>query len=209
MQTGFVVKTVVNDGADEANQYRRYRYRRHHNDRIDAGDVVAGALIIGGIFAVLSATSNKDRDRGYEMDDVASSEFDRAVDACVQQVERDQRIGSVDNVGRTTRGYSVSGTLYSGDAFACQVSGAGRVLDIDYGRGGVSYQAGNEVYGDPQYTDDLYARARAETYSAPAYAAPQGTAQPAYPGGPVPGEDYSELEADGGYASDEGYAAPY
>lgn len=196
-QADYAPRTVLNDGADEAHN-RRYRYHRRDRDRIDAGDVIAGALIIGGIFAIASAaSSNNDR---YDRDYLSNDDFDRAVDRCVRQVERGQRIGSVDNVGRTRAGYSVSGTLYDGTPFACQVSGSGRVLDVDYGYGGVRYQSGGEVYGEPrygdrQYSDDAYARARSQTYSAPA-----GNAQPAYPGGPLPGEDYGEDP----YAGDDG-----
>ena len=47
-------QTVLNDGGEEASQYRRYRYHRRHRDRIDAGDIIAGAVIIGGIFAIAS-----------------------------------------------------------------------------------------------------------------------------------------------------------
>jgi len=42
------------------------RDRHDRNDGIDVGDVIAGALIIGGIAAVASAAS---RDRGYRYDD--------------------------------------------------------------------------------------------------------------------------------------------
>ena len=39
-----------------------------HNDRdgISAGDVIAGALVIGGIAAIASAASNNDRDYRYD-----------------------------------------------------------------------------------------------------------------------------------------------
>ena len=40
--------------------------RHHHRDRVDAGDILTGILIIGGIAAIASATSNsnkRDRDR--------------------------------------------------------------------------------------------------------------------------------------------------
>lgn len=41
------------------------QYRGHRdNDRIDAGDVIAGAVVIGGLAAILSAAGN--RDRGYD-----------------------------------------------------------------------------------------------------------------------------------------------
>ncbi len=38
---------------------------RRGNDGIDAGDIIAGALIIGGIAAVAAATSGNNRNRGY------------------------------------------------------------------------------------------------------------------------------------------------
>jgi hypothetical protein len=38
---------------------------RGHRDGIDAGDVIAGALIIGGIAAIASVASNDRSDRGY------------------------------------------------------------------------------------------------------------------------------------------------
>lgn len=191
----FATTTVLNDNADEADQRRRYRYHRRHRDRIDAGNVIAGALIIGGIFAVASAIDNSsrnNRNNRYDNDYVSNDDFDRAVDRCVDRVERDQRIGSVDNVGRTRNGYSVSGTLYNGTNFSCQVSGTGRVLGVDYGFSGVRYQSGGDVYGDPQYSDDAYARARQNSYSTP-----DSNAEPAYPGGPLPGEDQYE-DYDGG-----------
>lgn len=40
--------------------------RHHHRDRVDAGDILTGILIIGGIAAIASAASNsnkRDRDR--------------------------------------------------------------------------------------------------------------------------------------------------
>jgi hypothetical protein len=46
--------------------------RHHHRDRVDAGDVLTGILIIGGIAAIASAASNsnkRDRDRDRRRDD--------------------------------------------------------------------------------------------------------------------------------------------
>jgi len=37
-------------------------HHHHHRDRIDAGDIFAGILIIGGIAAIASAASKSDRD---------------------------------------------------------------------------------------------------------------------------------------------------
>ncbi len=38
---------------------------RYNDDKIDAGEVIAGALIIGGIAAIANAASKKDRYRDY------------------------------------------------------------------------------------------------------------------------------------------------
>jgi len=40
--------------------------RHHDRDGISAGDVIAGALVIGGIAAIASAASNNDRDYRYD-----------------------------------------------------------------------------------------------------------------------------------------------
>lgn len=199
-------------GVDEAQQYRRYRYhRRHRGGGVDAGDVIAGALILGGIFAIASAATNSNND---DRDYVRNDEFDRAVDRCISRVERQSRVGSVDNVGRTGSGYSVTGTTYDGNGFTCRVNRSGQVLDVRYGRGYQGYDGyqsdgyqSDQGYGDTQYSDEAYARARGNTYSTQSYGYPsQGsTAQPAYPGGPVPGEDYDDYDGD----PDDGYGEPY
>ncbi|MBB3035291.1 hypothetical protein [Alteriqipengyuania lutimaris] len=205
----YTAPAVLHGASDHAEYRRGWRYRRHHRDRVDAGDVIAGALIIGGIFAIASAASRNDRNDRYDRYDndyVSNDDFDRAVDSCIKRIERQQRVGSVENVGRTRSGYSVSGTLYNGTDFSCQVSGSGRVLDVDYGMSGVRYQSGGDSYGDPQYSDSTYARARASSYSTPdsysntrddGYVAPDSGAQPAYPGGPLPGEEGYDDYADG------------
>ena len=216
--TDYAASPLLHEGSGEAEYRRGWRYRRYHRDRVDAGDVIAGALIIGGIFAIASAASNNDRNDRYDSDRydndyVSNADFDRAVDSCIDRIERQQRIGSVDNVGRTRSGYSVSGTLYDGTSFSCQVSGSGRVLDVDYGFSGVQYQSGGDTYGDTQYSDSTYARARANSYSTPdpygtaqdSYATAQDSgytprdrgAQPAYPGGPLPGEEGYDAYPDG------------
>ena len=77
-QADYATQTVLNDGADEAEQRRRHR--RHREDGIDAGDVIAGALIIGGIAAVLSATSKDRRDEPaddyYQPDDRYQTDYE-------------------------------------------------------------------------------------------------------------------------------------
>jgi hypothetical protein len=88
-------------------------YRRHH-DGINAGDVIAGALIIGGIAAIASAASNdRDRYRGRYRDDSRS-----AVAQCVRAAQREAsryggwaRVTDVTRIDRISGGYEVRGRL--------------------------------------------------------------------------------------------------
>lgn len=130
---------------------------RHH-DRVDAGDIFAGILIIGGIAAIASAASkaNKNRDtrredddRDYrgddnyresaprygERDDRPSWQegrgIDGAVNSCVSEVERSSnRIETVDAVNRDGQGWKVEGRVASGRSFACSVDGDGRIRSV-------------------------------------------------------------------------------
>ena len=80
-------------------------------------------------------------------------------------------------------------SIYDGQSFSCSIGENGRIDAIDYGRGGATYGNGysdggygyeaNNGIDDRQYSDDYYAAARARTESA----------VPAYPGGPLPGEE--------------------
>lgn len=95
-------------------------YRRHH-DGIDAGDIIAGALIIGGIAAVASAASNN-RGRygdGYGYGNRTTGFGSRAaVDQCVRAAQREARhygswarVTDVTRVDRVRDGYVVRGRL--------------------------------------------------------------------------------------------------
>ncbi|HTN14461.1 MAG TPA: hypothetical protein VL094_06615 [Sphingomonadaceae bacterium] len=163
--------------------------RRHHHDRggIDAGDVLAGVLIIGGIAAIASAASKSDRtsepsedyryrepsypdpdDRpdyrasnNYRDSGYSSGGIDNAVGLCTDQVERgDARVASVDNAARVADGWRISGQLASGGDFNCWIDNDGRIRDVDLG--GVSLNDGAYPGLDNQWNDDAYARARAQ-----------------------------------------------
>jgi hypothetical protein len=105
---------------------RDYRYDR---DGIDAGDIIAGALIIGGIAAIASAGSSRQRygwddrygrnrdygyDDGYDWRRYGSRQ---AVDQCVRAAQRDAgrygwaRITDVTSIDRVRGGYEVRGRL--------------------------------------------------------------------------------------------------
>ena len=195
-------------GDDDAAGHRRYRHRRDRG--VDAGDVLAGILIIGGIAAIANAAKGSSeryptrdsrypepRRGGVSYDDGRG--IDRAVDMCVEEIERNARVETVDAVNRDARGWTVSGALYDGQGFNCTIGADGRIESIGYGTGGSSYDS----YGsyddaarlegeDRQYDDAYYAAMRARSDSA----------QPAYPGGPLPGDEDAvdaDLEYGTGY----------
>jgi hypothetical protein len=134
----------------------RYRDR---GDGIDAGDIIAGALIIGGIAAVAGAIGN---DRGYRgtygepyygdrYDDRYGYGYGRygnprqAVEQCVNAAQRDlrrsgyrgARVTDIRDIDRKRDGYRVRGTLIVNE----RGSGWGR--DYNYRYGGRDYDRGN------------------------------------------------------------------
>lgn len=103
------------------------RYR-HGHDGIDAGDVIAGALIIGGIAAIASAGTNGNRyGRGYGYDrrsygdDYGSYRRGygsrQSVDQCVHAAKREAgrygwaRVTDISSIERVRGGYEVRGRL--------------------------------------------------------------------------------------------------
>ena len=161
---------------DALNAERHRRWRRDRND-IDAGDVVAGVVILGAIAAIAGAAKNR-RDRGpygdrypqrdgdygyrtpggYERSD--SRGIDRAVDMCVGEVERSsERVGSVDSATRSGEGWHISGELEDGTAYSCTIGNDGRISDVNLGSYGYG-TAPAEAAPDGEYGDDYYSRAR-------------------------------------------------
>ena len=185
----------------ETSQYGGWGGWGHHRrrDRVDAGDILTGVLILGGIAAVASAVSkSKERERSYPYPRYPDQRpqyrtdargIDGAVDMCVREVERNSRVANVDRVERDANGWRVMGSMATGGSFDCSIGADGRIerLDVGTDRGidsGASY--GTE---DRQYGDDAYYSARARIDGGPA----AQSAQPAYPGGPLPGDDEAEL----------------
>lgn len=216
-------------------------HRGWRRNRIDAGDVLIGAAIIGGIAAIASSNNRRrererdvviverdvrqpdwrDNDRRYDdrrYDDrrtstargSGASGLDNAVNQCLDRIERDVRVDTVENVERTGAGWRVSGVLFNGAPFQCRIGNSGQIDGIDYGDGfrdvGFS-SAPAALPAEGQWDEQRYATARMAvggtarpdlavqeasmtSAAAPARArtAAASTAMPAYPGGPIPGE---------------------
>jgi hypothetical protein len=138
----------------------RDHYRDH--DGISAGDVIAGALIIGGIAAIASAGS-RDRyydngrryyDNGYYRGrDYYSDGYDSryAVDQCVRAAQRDAgrygwaRVTDVTRIDRVYGGYEVRGRVVVQDRD--YRSGWGRSWDRGY-----YYDRYNDGYDKGKFT---------------------------------------------------------
>ncbi len=195
-------------GQDTAANHRWRRYRRN---RVDVGDVVAGVLIIGGIAAIANAAKreryrdrngdwrypdNRDYRSGDYRDDAGSRGLDRAVEQCVAEIERDQRVQRVDSVDRDGNGWRVTGSLYNGAGFTCSIGEDGRIENLDTGGQADPYRSGEagSDYGAPedrpyqeggsddrQWDDDRYSsertriegEAEADMAEAPQYEYPE------------------------------------
>ncbi|NTZ42929.1 hypothetical protein G7A66_07485 [Altererythrobacter sp. SALINAS58] len=135
--------------------------------------------------------------------------IDRSVDLCIREVEQEVRVAAVDTVDRTSEGWRISGTLYDGSAFSCSIDRSGRVDEISYGvaASGAYVLPSDDVYGsdgrgdyteaavvdDRQHNADIYRQARLRVDgAAPVIDSAAEESFPAYPGGPLPGEDFGD-----------------
>lgn len=128
-KAGLFVATAATAIATATPAEAQRRWDRHRGDGIDAGDVIAGALIIGGIAAIASAASN-DRGRGYRGDRYYDGGYDgygyynngynsrSAVEQCVRAAQSEAnryggwaRITDVTRINRVRGGYEVRGRL--------------------------------------------------------------------------------------------------
>ena len=200
--------------AEDANGYRRYRH--HRRNHVSTGDVIAGVAVIGVLAAIAGSVSN-DNDRVRSRPEPYREPYreprrqsrgqsrgwngngiDSAVDMCVSQVERGRdRVGSVDNASRDASGWNVSGSLDNGEYFTCRIDNEGRIRAIDMGDGFAARDYPDAGQG-AQLSDETYARARASIGTAPRQAVDADVGpQPAYPGGPLPGEEGYEASLGG------------
>jgi hypothetical protein len=98
---------------------------RDRGDGIDAGDIIAGALIIGGIAAIASAASNDHYDRydGYDRNGRGyrgAGSSRQAVEQCVYAAERNvsrhsyrgnAQVTDIRSIDRKRDGYTVKGRI--------------------------------------------------------------------------------------------------
>ncbi len=87
-----------------------HRRHRHHDD-VDTGDVIAGAVVIGGIAAIAAAIKEEKRRKQ-----------DIAVDRCSLEAERrtGDTVSEIFNVSKRKGYYTVEGAL-GDDDFTCTV----------------------------------------------------------------------------------------
>lgn len=101
--------------------------RHHHRDRVDAGDVIAGILLVGGIAAIASAaskSSREKRERDYRYPDSRYPDRDYR--------DESGRYGDYRDDGRNYRGASSSGMGSAVDACVNEVErGRSRVDSVD------------------------------------------------------------------------------
>jgi hypothetical protein len=105
----------------------QYRDRdRDRGDGIDAGDVIAGALIIGGLAAVLGSSGRGRYNDGYVYEGRGYDRYDRAgssrqaVEQCVYAAERNAsrysrrggaQVTDIRDINRRRDGYTVKGRI--------------------------------------------------------------------------------------------------
>jgi hypothetical protein len=129
------------------------QYRRYHRDRgVDAGDIITGVAILGGIAAVTSALSRDGSRYGYGYGNRYRTNYNYAVQACAQEAQRMGRgqvqILDVDRAGndryrvrgivqagyggydRYDRGYDSRYGYGGRDDFTCVARGNGRITDF-------------------------------------------------------------------------------
>ncbi len=220
----------VETGAAADQNHHRYRHRRHRDRGVDAGDVIAGVLVLGTIAAIAGAGRNRDRDRDYRERDYRDRDYresdnrrdydsrglDNAAEMCVEQIERGRdRVEDVSSARRTSDGWRVTGTLTDGAGWNCWIDNDGRIRSVDLGTQDYSYDADagypSSAAAAPagnQWDDNAYARARAGTRTAadseyayraePEYTPNAADPQPAYPGGPIAGEEEYGNTPEGG-----------
>ncbi|HYE28495.1 MAG TPA: hypothetical protein VEA61_09710 [Allosphingosinicella sp.] len=121
--TGLAAAALLASIATPADARGR-RHHRHHDD-VDAGDVVAGAVVIGGIAALISAAGQ-----------ARQAKQDAAVGRCSAEAEErtGSRVAQILHVSKRKGFYTVESALDRGDSFTCTVR-RGAVYEFQSGAG--------------------------------------------------------------------------
>jgi len=156
-----VAMTVTAASPAQAQIFGRDRYDR---GGIDAGDIITGVAVVGGIAAIMSAFGRDGSRYGYNNRYQYRNDYQNAVNACGYQAERYARGGQVSVLDIDRRGsnsYRVRGVIDAGYGnygnygrydnrygsrygnygrydqrveFACTARANGRVTDFDVDR---------------------------------------------------------------------------
>ena len=171
---------------NQHHRYRRDRYGYRYRNRVDAGDVITGVLVLGTIAAIAGVFDGDDdrrdrrdrdyRDRDYRNGDYRDRDYDdrrdryesegveRAADMCVDQIERgEDRVDDVTDATRRGDGWHVSGTLENGGNWTCWIDNQGRIREVDFGASEFAGDYGVSPVAGDQWSDEAYRRARANT----------------------------------------------
>lgn len=125
------------------------QYRDRYRDRggIDAGDIITGIAVLGGIAAITSAIGRDDGRYGYGYGNRYRTHYNYAVQACAQEAQRMSRgqvqILDVDRYGNDR--YRVRGIVQAG--YGGGYGGYG-----GYDRGYSRYDRGYGNYGRDDFT---------------------------------------------------------
>lgn len=151
-------------GDEQAAQWRggwRNRGWRGRNRGIDGGDILAGALILGGIAAIASAATSSSRNRNgpndrYSYNDDVRSASTQCGAAAAAQSGFGARVERIDNVVRDGDGWRVEGLVGSRnagvDSFTCGIS-FGRIDYVRFNRANGAWGANNPDFGQNQGVD--------------------------------------------------------
>jgi hypothetical protein len=131
--TAAAIATVAFAAPADAQYRDRYR---HNRGGIDAGDVIAGVAIIGGIAAIASALDNDGQRYGYGNRYRYRDDYRNAVNACGYEAQRYGRGRvSITDIDRRGNGYRVRGVIDGQGGFGGGYGGQGGYGGYDgYGR---------------------------------------------------------------------------
>ncbi|MGZ8282277.1 MAG: hypothetical protein ACXWUN_04900 [Allosphingosinicella sp.] len=97
----------------------QYYDRRHRDNGIDTGDVIAGVAVLGGIAAIVAAMSNDGNRYGYDNRNQYRDNYTNAVNSCGYEAGRYGQGGQVsitDIDRRSNSSYRVRGVIDAGYA---------------------------------------------------------------------------------------------